>query len=249
MTNTTPHGSSSAENTRLQELLRADAAAVADDDLDDETPTYRSHHPSGNAGTPAPSHAPSQVYSIRVPVDRLEQVRRLASERNVAPTTMLRQWVLTQLDHELGRESSAEGARTTVATDAGALHHAVKRRVTSADKLEAAAASLADVAANLTRSLTLVAEICANQNSVFTQPMTAHVRALPSYATPLAAASIPGITPFLMPNPAMQPSISYLRTGLAALRSTIADSSILPGIAGTDLYSLYRAADEELSPP
>jgi hypothetical protein len=46
----------------------------------------------------------------------------------------------------------------------------------------------------------------------------------------------------------MQPSVSYLRNGLAALRSTIADASTLPGIAGTDLYNLYEAADEELSP-
>jgi hypothetical protein len=51
-----------------------------------------------------------------------------------------------------------------------------------------------------------------------------------------------------MANPAAQSSVSHLRLGLAALRSTIVGASTLPGIAGTDLYALYEAADEELSP-
>ncbi|HEX6521503.1 MAG TPA: hypothetical protein VF070_16105 [Streptosporangiaceae bacterium] len=247
MTNTTPRtGGSGPEDTRLQELLRADAAAVVDDDLDDETPTYPSHRPPDSAGHPAASHAPSQVYSIRVPVDRLEQVRRLASERNVAPTTMLRQWVLAQLDQELGTAPSGSRAETHAAPGARTEHHAAKRRVASTDRLEAMTAALAEVAANLTKSLTLVAEICANQNAAFTQPMTAHVRALPSQSIPLAASN-PGFSPFLRTNPVTQTPVSYLSTGLAALRSTIADASTLPGIAGTDLYHLYEAADEEFS--
>jgi hypothetical protein len=258
MTTTTPRsGGSDSENTRLQELLRADAAAVADDDLDDETLTQRSHRPTANAGTPAASHAPSQVYSIRVPVDRLEQVRRLANERNVAPTTMLRQWVLMQLDHELGQEPLAGGPRTPVATGTRPAPHAAKQRAASAGNLEAVAAALAEVAANLTQSLTLMAQICANQTAAlaqanqtaaFAQPMTAQVRALPAFGGPIAAASIPGLTPLFMANPAAQSSVSYLRIGLAALRSTIVDASTLPGIAGTDLYNLYEAADEEFSP-
>jgi hypothetical protein len=248
MTNTTPHGGGSiSEDMRLQELLRADAAAVADDDLDDETPTYRSHRPSGNAGTTAPSHTPSQVYSIRVPVDRLEQVRRLASERNIAPTTMLRQWVLMQLDRELGQESPDSGASAPAPSRTKTVQHAARRPAVNADKLEAVTAALAEVAANLTKSLTLVAEICANQSSAFAQPMT-HVRALPSYGSPLAAASNPGLAPLLVSSWAAQPPASYLSTGLAALRSTIENASTLPGIAGTDLYNLYEAADEEISP-
>ena len=43
---------------------------------------------------------PSQVYSVRIPVDRLEQLRALAAERNVAPTALLRQFVLERLDVE-----------------------------------------------------------------------------------------------------------------------------------------------------
>lgn len=43
---------------------------------------------------------PSQVYSLRIPVGRLAELRRLADERGVAPTALLRQFVLERLDLE-----------------------------------------------------------------------------------------------------------------------------------------------------
>lgn len=43
---------------------------------------------------------PSQVYSVRIPVERLEQLRALAIERGIAPTALLRQFVLGRLDIE-----------------------------------------------------------------------------------------------------------------------------------------------------
>jgi hypothetical protein len=49
-----------------------------------------------------PPREPSQVYSIRVPVERLEEVRRLAEIRGLAPTVMLRTWILERLDVEAG---------------------------------------------------------------------------------------------------------------------------------------------------
>lgn len=42
----------------------------------------------------------SQVYSVRIPVARLAQLRQLADERGVAPTALLRQFVLERLDRE-----------------------------------------------------------------------------------------------------------------------------------------------------
>lgn len=42
----------------------------------------------------------SQVYSVRIPAERLEQLRRLAEERGVRPTALLRQFVLDRLDQE-----------------------------------------------------------------------------------------------------------------------------------------------------
>jgi chemotaxis protein histidine kinase CheA len=53
----------------------------------------------GARGRAAASDA-SQVYSIRIPVNRLEQLRQLAAERAVAPTALMRQFVLERLDRE-----------------------------------------------------------------------------------------------------------------------------------------------------
>lgn len=43
----------------------------------------------------------TQVYSVRIPVDRLEELRRLADERGVRPTVLLRQFVLDRLAREM----------------------------------------------------------------------------------------------------------------------------------------------------
>jgi hypothetical protein len=43
----------------------------------------------------------SQVYSVRIPVERLEQLRRLAEERGVLPTVLMRQFVLERIDREM----------------------------------------------------------------------------------------------------------------------------------------------------
>lgn len=46
----------------------------------------------------------SQVYSVRIPVARLAQLRKMADERDVAPTALLRQFVLERLDLETAQE-------------------------------------------------------------------------------------------------------------------------------------------------
>lgn len=66
----------------------ADAEARGDVDA---VPAHRARRQSGDA---------SQVYSVRIPVDSLAQLRRLADERGVAPTALLRQFVLERLQQE-----------------------------------------------------------------------------------------------------------------------------------------------------
>lgn len=56
--------------------------------------------PSGQRARMQASDA-SQVYSVRIPVDRLEQLRRLAEDRGVRPTALLRQFVLDRIDQEI----------------------------------------------------------------------------------------------------------------------------------------------------
>lgn len=45
-----------------------------------------------------PSKSPTAVYSVRIPVDRIEELRALAGERGVQPTALIRTWVISQLD-------------------------------------------------------------------------------------------------------------------------------------------------------
>lgn len=80
----------------------AEAKAVADrEDREGAAPAagQRARRQAGEA---------SQVYSVRIPVDRLAQLRTLADQRNVAPTVLLRQFVLERLDQETAPVVPAE---------------------------------------------------------------------------------------------------------------------------------------------
>src|SRR5271165_6133563 len=48
---------------------------------------------------PAPKQ-PSQVYSVRIPVNRLEELRAVAAKQRLPPSALLREWVLERLDRE-----------------------------------------------------------------------------------------------------------------------------------------------------
>lgn len=54
---------------------------------------------------------PAQVYSLRIPVDRLEELRQLAASRDMAASVLMRRWVIERLDLELERRSAAEERR------------------------------------------------------------------------------------------------------------------------------------------
>jgi hypothetical protein len=60
---------------------------------------------------------PSQVYSVRVPVGRLEQLRKMAAEQEIAPSTLMRQWVLERLAVELEDAAVARARARPMATD------------------------------------------------------------------------------------------------------------------------------------
>ena len=82
----------SVREVLAREALEAELVAEAED---------------GGAASPQPGQRarrrpvdPSQVYSVRIPIDRIEQLRRLAQERGFAPTALLRQFVIERLDVE-----------------------------------------------------------------------------------------------------------------------------------------------------
>jgi DNA-binding transcriptional MerR regulator len=55
---------------------------------------------------PRPPREPSQVYSVRIPAVRLEELRRLAEERDLPPSALMRDWTLDRLAIETGASPS-----------------------------------------------------------------------------------------------------------------------------------------------
>ena len=78
------------EERNIKNIL-AEVAAQAEESRDEITKMYRSNRPATQ---------PSQVYSIRIPVSRLGRIRALATKYGMAPTVMLRTWILERLDAE-----------------------------------------------------------------------------------------------------------------------------------------------------
>ena len=73
---------------------------------------------------PRPPRDPSQVYSIRIPVDWLEQIRQHAEARDLEPTQMLRGWILDRLDQHSPGIRVQQSATTDVLDLEAALRRA-----------------------------------------------------------------------------------------------------------------------------
>lgn len=82
----------------------AEAAEVA--------PSIDTSHYARNTHTPKD---PAQVFSIRMPVNRLEEIRRLAERSHVSPSALMRRWILERLDRQAEQSSNA------LQSDGGAL--------------------------------------------------------------------------------------------------------------------------------
>lgn len=85
-------GEKSIRDMLAAEAVEAEAIAEAEERGERKAmPGQRARHEAKD---------PSQVYSVRVPVDRIDQLRELALERGVPPTALMRQWVVERLDAE-----------------------------------------------------------------------------------------------------------------------------------------------------
>lgn len=80
------------ENENIRDVLAREAEDV------------EARRDRGETGGPLhrvrPPRDPAQVYSLRMPVDRLEQLRRAAEDAGVSPSALMRTWVLERLDNE-----------------------------------------------------------------------------------------------------------------------------------------------------
>ena len=82
----------------IAEMLRIEAEA-SEEHRDDELNYVRNRTRAKD---------PSQVYSLRIPVHRLEELRLVAVAAGLEPSVLMRQWVLERLD----AERSARGEAT-----------------------------------------------------------------------------------------------------------------------------------------
>lgn len=82
---------------------------------------------AGDYAKPLPPRGPAQVYSVRIPVDRLAELKALADSQDVPPSTMIRDWVLERLDSE-GDPSTLESIAEEAAKATARLKSAIKRR-------------------------------------------------------------------------------------------------------------------------
>ncbi len=104
----------------LVDSILKDVDRVEDEDaLEDDAQEYR---------RPRPPKEPSQVYSVRIPVERLEQLRQAAERRRVTPSALLREWVVERLDSDAGIGQAltlaSGGVTATLEADDEAVLHA-----------------------------------------------------------------------------------------------------------------------------
>ena len=92
-----------------------------------------------------PSQDPAQVYSVRIPVSRLEQLRSLAAERGVAPSVLLRQFALERLEEETTSPRHGQVAKVSDAERAVL----VKQLEDARDHIEKVAADIRKVVAGV----------------------------------------------------------------------------------------------------
>jgi hypothetical protein len=103
----------------MTDLLAAEAEAAEQfRDEDDLGPTYVPRYPPKD---------PSQVYSVRIPVGRLEQLRQRAAEEGVATSSLMRKWVIERLD----ADESARRRHPDFEALVAALFSALESRVAS----------------------------------------------------------------------------------------------------------------------
>ncbi len=104
-----------------EELVDRIAAAVEDAEAtSDEELEWRRHR--------EPATSPTAVYSVRIPVDRIEELRQLAAGRGVAPTALIRAWVLAQLDAARGPDDYAQRWEREVRATADQLRRLLDER-------------------------------------------------------------------------------------------------------------------------
>ncbi|UNX55046.1 hypothetical protein MF406_01810 [Georgenia sp. TF02-10] len=86
------------------------AAEAAEAEARQDEPPGRMHRARRTGNT-------NHVYTVRMPVDRLAELRNMAEESGEQPSALMRRWVLERLDAERAHQPDLTDVRRTL-TDA-----------------------------------------------------------------------------------------------------------------------------------
>jgi len=89
----------SRERSRQEEMLEAIDEAEATEEEEEREAVYR---------RPQQPRDPAQVYSVRVPADRLEQLRAIARREGLSTSTLVRRLVIDGIERLLGTPDELE---------------------------------------------------------------------------------------------------------------------------------------------
>lgn len=84
-------------------------------ELAEEAETKRDQMPVGRMRRRRAPRDPAQVYSVRMPADSLDELRRLAEAHHETPSGLIREWVLSRLEYERAKGASEDLAEITSA--------------------------------------------------------------------------------------------------------------------------------------
>ena len=117
-----------APAVRPEADAQIDAALAGDGDLDSylaALSTADAEHPTELTGR----FGSAQVFQLRLPGLRIEQLRRIAAERGVSPGALAVDWVIDRLDREAADASEAEPATAAqpIAIDEPARKRSLRR--------------------------------------------------------------------------------------------------------------------------
>ncbi len=97
-----------APAARPEADAQMDAALAGDGDLDSylaALTTADAEHPTELTGR----FGSAQVFQLRLPALRIEQLRRMADDRGVSPGALAVDWVIDRLDREAAEDNPATG--------------------------------------------------------------------------------------------------------------------------------------------
>jgi len=90
----------------IADILAAEAERFErEKDKPSKGPIGRPRKPEGEVG---------MVYSIRIPVERLEELRLLAVSKGEQPTGLMRKWILERLDREAKKGPATRRRRSAI---------------------------------------------------------------------------------------------------------------------------------------